>query len=137
MPLVYRVMKKDEDDLPTVEHSSNGLGVRPGMDVDVDLQSNVIANGKGMSVAPSWRDISLLRIPKRLRDRVRGARGPNNRSCFRTGTGVFQAGKFADGLELVPDSATHGCIAPAQSVPLSQYQNDLAATRSNWQIDEN
>jgi hypothetical protein len=137
MPLVYRAMKKDEDDWPTVEQSASGLGVRTGADVDVDPQNNVIANGKGMSVAPSWRDIPLLRIPKRLRDKVRGARGSNNTFCFRSGTGPFQPGGFAPGLELVPDSPSHGCIAPTQTVPLSQYQNDLAATRSDWHIDEN
>ena len=137
MPLVYRVMKKDEDDLPTVEQTASGLGVRPGTDVDLDRQGDVIANGKGMSVSPAWRDISLLRIPKRLRDKVPGARGSNNTFCFRSGTGPFQAGDFAPGLELVPDSSSHGCIAPAQTVPLSQYQNDLAATLSSWQIDEN
>jgi hypothetical protein len=137
MPLVYRVMKKDEDDRPTVEQSASGLGVRPGTDVDLDPQCNVIANGKGMSVSPAWREMPLLRIPKRLRDKVRGARGPNNRFCFQTGAGPFQAGEFAAGLELVPDSPRHGCIAPAQNIPLSRYQGDLAATRSDWQIDEN
>jgi hypothetical protein len=136
MPLIHRVMKKDEDDLPVVEQSANGLGVRPGTDVDVDAQSNAIANGKGMSVSPSWRDLPVSRIPQRLRGKVRGARGPNNRFCFRAGNGLFQPGAFATGLDLVPDSPRHGCIAPAQTVPLTQYQNDLAATRPDWQIDE-
>src|SRR5437016_186230 len=121
MPLVYRVMKKDGDGLPTVEPTSNGLGVRPGTDVDMDPQGNVIANGKGLSVSPSWRDMPLLRIPKRLRDKVRGARGPNHRFCFRAGTGPFQPGAFGAGLDLVPDSPRHGCIAPAQTIPLAQF----------------
>jgi hypothetical protein len=136
MPLVFRAMRKDDDGLPTVERSASGLGVRPGIDIDLDAQGNALANGKGMSVAPAWRAISILRIPKRLRAKVPGARGSNNTHCFRAGAGPFQRGAFAAGLELIPDSATHGCVAPVQTVPLSQYESDLSATRADWQIDE-
>src|SRR5438046_4714758 len=120
MPLVYRAMKKDADGLPTVEQTANGLGVRPGIDIDLDGQGNTVLNGKGMSVSPAWRVMSIFRIPKRLRDKVPGARGSNNAFCFRMGNGPFQQGNFAAGLELVPDSATHGCVKPAQCVPLTQ-----------------
>jgi hypothetical protein len=136
MALVFRVMKKSEDELPTVEQTASGLGVRPGIDVDVDMQGNVEVNGKGMSVSPSWRVISILRIPKRLRDKVPGARGSNNTFCFKFGTGPFQEGVFAPGLDLIPDSTTHGCVAPTQPVSLAQYELDIAATRADWQIDE-
>lgn len=78
MPLVFRAMKKSEDGLPTVEQTASGLGVRPGIDIDLDVQGNVEVNGKGMSVAPTLRSMPLLRIPKRLRDKVPGARGSNN-----------------------------------------------------------
>ena len=80
---------------------------------------------------------SPSRIPKRLHDKVPGARGSNSTYCFRAGTGPFQAEAFSPGLELVPDSPKHGCVAPERTVPFSQYQDDLAATRSDWQIDEN
>ncbi|MHC5539476.1 hypothetical protein ACYOEI_14760 [Singulisphaera rosea] len=90
-----------------------------------------------MSVSPSWRVISILRIPKRLRDKVPGARGSNDTYCFKYGSGSFQPGSFAPGLELAPDSPTHGCVTPAQQAPLSTYENDLAFTRVDWQIDEN
>lgn len=136
MPLVYRVMKPDGDGLPIIEQSSNGLGVRPGIDVDVDPQNNAIANGKGMSVAPSWRVLPIFRIPKRLKDKVLGARGSDATCCFKCGDGPFQEGAFAVGLVLAPDSPKHGCVAPAQTVPLAHYQKDLATTRSGWAIDE-
>jgi len=135
MPLVFRAMKRDDDELPTVEQSASGLGVRPGIDVDV-VGGNVEVNGKGMSVSPAWRSINILRVPKRLRDRVRGARGSNNAQCFRFGTGPFQPGAFAVGLDLVPDTPTHGCVTPAQPVALARYESDLAATRADWQVDE-
>ncbi len=97
MPLVFRVMKKDGDGLPT--KSATSLGVRP-VDVDVDGANNVQVNGKGMSVSPRWKDININRIPKRLRPKLPGAGGSNSTFCFRTGTGQFQQGPFASGLTL-------------------------------------
>jgi hypothetical protein len=134
MPRVFRVMRKEPDGLPTVNQTS--LGVRPGMDVDLDVHNNVLVNGKGMSVAPNWRDINVNRIPKRLRPVVPGAGGSNNKFCFRAGNGAFVQGAFANGLTLEPDSATHGNIAPAQVVPLATYEAHIAATRPDWQEDE-
>jgi hypothetical protein len=134
MPRVFRVMRKEPDGLPTVSQTS--LGVRPGVDVDLDAQNNVLVNGKGMSVAPNWRTINRNRVPKRLRLIVPGARGSNNTFCFRTGSGAFVQGAFANGLTLEPDSATHGNVAPAQVVPLATYEADLAATRPDWEEDE-
>jgi hypothetical protein len=134
MPRVFRVMRKEPDGLPTVSQTS--LGVRPGVDVDLDSQSNVLVNGKGMSVAPNWREINRNRIPKRLRSIMPGAGGSNNTSCFCTGNGAFVQGAFANGLTLEPDSATHGTVAPAQVVPCAIYEADIAATRPAWQVDE-
>jgi hypothetical protein len=136
MPLVFRAMKKDEDELPTVEQSASGLGVRPGIDIDLDAQGNAVVNGKGMSVSPAWRVLPFFRIPKRLRGIVPAARGSNSTFCFRAGNGPFQQGAFAAGLVLEPDSATHGCITPTRLVPLGQYESDLVATRADWQVDE-
>lgn len=127
-------MRKEPDGLPAVSQTS--LGIRPGVDVDLDAQNNVLVNGKGMSVAPNWRDINVNRIPKRLRPIVPGAGGSNNTFCFRTGNGAFVQGAFANGLTLEPDSATHGNVAPAQVVPLATYEADIAATRPDWQEDE-
>ena len=129
MPKVFRVMKRDEDGLPMVAPASNALGVRPGTDIDVDQQNYAIPNDKGMSVSPSWKDISLRRIPRRL-----GGQGSNGSAAF--GAGPFHQAMIADGLELLPDSLTHGVIRPTQLVPLAQYQAYLAATRADWRIDE-
>ncbi len=134
MPTVYRVMRKEADNLPTVSQTS--LGVRPGTDIDFDSQNNVLVNGKGMSVAPNWRNININRIPKRMRPLLAGAGGSNTWFCFRTGSGSFQQGEFATGLTLEPDSATHGNVAPVQVVPLTTYEADLAATRLDWVEDE-
>ena len=136
MPLVFRAMRKDKDGQPSIEQTSNGLGIRPGIDVDVDGDGQVLANGKGMSVNPNWRDMSIARIPKRLRHLHPGARGSNNVFCFRQGEGPFQQGVFAEGLVLEVDSKTHGVIAPAETTPLANYEASLEATRPGWVVDE-
>lgn len=135
-PKVYRTMKKDADDKPTVDQTATGLGIRVRVDINIDADGNVILDGSGMSVAPGWRDLELHRIPKRLGAIVPGARGSNNTHCFTTGTGPFQQDEFAEGLELIPDSATHAAVAPTAVVPLTDYEAALAATRSDWVIDE-
>ena len=136
MAQVFRVMREDKDGLPNVAPSATGLGVRTGVDIDLDPRGNVLVNGKGMSVSPDWRHVPLFRIPERLRHLKQGARGPNKNSCFRYGTGTFERGHFAAGLTLEPDTPTHGTIAPAAPVPLSDYGDALAATRSGWEKDE-
>jgi hypothetical protein len=132
VPRMFRIMRKDSDDKPTVGQAFANLGVRPG-EVDTDAQGNAIPNHKGMSVAPNWRDIQLFLHPRRLGT---GGRGKDNTHCFRRGAAPFKQSGFGNGLELLPDSATHGVVRPAQLVPLVQYLQDLAATRKEWQIDE-
>jgi hypothetical protein len=78
----------------------------------------------------------LFRIPERLRYLKKGARGSNNTFCFRHGAGPFLQGPFAAGLTLEPDSTTHGTIAPAQAVPLAEYEAALGATRPGWIEDD-
>lgn len=141
-PKVYRAMKRNAvDNLPVVGSSSTSeLGVRPGIDINVDAAGDVVLDANGMSVAPGWRELDFTRIPKRLRPFVPGATGSNNTYCFTTGSGPFRDGAVANGLRLILDQGQppikHGVIAPVQVVPLAQYQADLENTRDSWQIDE-
>lgn len=132
LPRMFRIMKKDADDKPTVGQTATTLGVRLA-EIDLDAHGNVMPNSKGMSVSPAWRMVSIFLIPKRLGT---GGRGSNNSYCFRRGNALFQQAQCGAGLELLPNSATHGVVRPTQLVPLAQYQSDIAATRSDWQIDE-
>jgi hypothetical protein len=132
MPRMYRIMKKDADEKPLVGQTATTLGIRPG-EVDLDSFGNVIPNDKGMSVNPGWRMASIFLIPKRLGT---GGRGSNTSYCFRRGTAPFQQAPCGAGLELLPDSPTHGVIRPAQLVLLAQYEADLHATRVEWEVDE-
>ncbi len=124
-----------------MEETGKGLGVRgvpvnQVSDIDLDQDGNVIRNGKGMSVAPSWRDLPIFLIPKRLRDRVPGARGSEALYCFTFGDGPFASGLIAEGLDLMVDVPRHGLVVPRVSVSLKQYQSDLAKTRDHWIVDE-
>ena len=141
MPQVYRVMKRDADDLPLAgSMTSSELGVRPGVDVAVDAAGDVVLDGGGMSVAPGWRVLDETRIPKRLRSIWPGADGPNNTACYTLGVGPFVRCIVANEFELIPDGDTtpvkHGVIAPLQVVSIVQFQTDLGNTRADWQIDE-
>ena len=131
MSKLVRIMKRAEDGFPLVAPASSALGVRPGIDIDIDAKGNAISNDKGMSVYSSWRDISPRRIPKRL-----GGQGPNSTCVFVFGSGTFQQAIIADSLEFLPDTPTHGVVRPVNTVPLVQYETALAATRDDWQVDE-
>ena len=125
-------MKKDADDKPTIGQTATTLGIRPG-EVDLDAQGIVILNDKGMSVNPEWRVASIFLIPKRLGT---AGRGSNTSYCFRRGAAPFQQASCGAGLELLPDSPTHGVVRPAQPVLVAQYEADLHATRLEWEVDE-
>lgn len=137
MPKVFRTMKKDGDGLPTEGPSPKGLGVRVGTDIHIDPASGtVILDGFGMSVSPDWRLLKLYRIPSRLRDQVKGARGPDDTFCFTMGEGAFERAPIAVGLELIPDSDRHGSVAPTAPVPIAEYLAAISGTRSSWQVEE-
>lgn len=131
---MFRVMGKDtNDNKPVPGQGFCQLGVR-ATEIDTDDQGNAIRNHKGMSVGPEWRVLSIFVIPPRLGT---GGRGRNNAYCFRRGTGQFQQGPCGNGLELLPDSPTHGVVRPDQLTPLADFLQHLADTREEWEEDEN
>jgi hypothetical protein len=136
-------MKSATDGLPVVGDRSKELGVRvspnPSADVDVDPNTNlVILKRKGMSVVANWRLLPPHLIPKRLVTIIPMASGPNVLRCYRRGTGPFAEGILATGLELVlkPRSTVAGNVVPVSPVGVSEFQRDLAATRTDWVEDE-
>ena len=141
MPKIYRSMRKADDGKPIVDATGKGLGVRGEpvngvIDVDIGQRGEVILNGKGMSVAPSWRDLPIFIISKRLKDKVPGARGAPGLYCFTLREGPFTDGPVADGLDLKIDAPKHGLVVRRVAISLDQYQRDLANTRELWIVDE-
>jgi hypothetical protein len=125
---------------PRVENSARGLGVRVGggtnTDIPIDSAGKVAPGTGGMSVGPTWRDLPVHRIPRRLKHMVPAATGNNNDACWTMGNSAFIAGPLAEGLLLRPDNPTHGLVEPAREVQLDVYLGDLASTRNTWIIDE-
>jgi hypothetical protein len=155
MPLIYRSMKRSEDDLPLVGNRSNELGVRvaPGRvegdqgssrpergswDVHLDEDSHVLPQSGGMSVNDHWRHMLGHLIPKRLRPRFPGASGSNALSCFRHGDGAFQAEPINERLDLAlkDHNPRGGLVVPKNAIHIDDFQRDLAATRSAWVVAE-
>ena len=140
MPLIYRAMTVDGDK-PLIANSARGLGVRVGNgphdDIPVDANGDVAPSTGGMSVAPSWRVLPEIRIPRRLREKgVLFARGKDVDACWRLGDGAFVATPVTEGLMLRPDRHDHGTVEPNGLIALDQYRNNLGATRELWEIDE-
>ncbi len=139
MPFIFRAMLREEDK-PRIGRSPNMLGVRvpPAVHSDVSLGSsgNALPGNKGMSVAPNWRTLPAHRLPRRLRNFVPRASGPDIMSCWRLAEFPFVDGPLTPELHLRIDSATHGQIAPSVSMPLEQFEDALARTRDFWIIDE-
>ncbi len=134
-------MRKEGNDRPIVDATGKGLGVRGTpvngvVDVDLDDDRRVLLNGKGMSVAPRWRDLPFFLISRRLTGKIPSARGSSSLFCFTMGEGAFDDGEVTPALSLVVDDKKHGVVAPQSLVPLDEYQADLAATRDGWSIDE-
>jgi hypothetical protein len=134
-------MRADIDDLPLIGNQSKCLGVRvpPNgfADIDLDPAGNVVLNRKGLSVSKDWRTLPGHLIPEHLDDGLNGVSGKGMR-VFVHGDGVFDEGPVSAGLELLHKSSSteNGVVAPAVSVPLDQYQEDLKATRTAWSVDE-
>ena len=109
MARIVRPMLKDVDGLPLVGTTGKCLGARPtGKHADVDLNppgdvnGDVIANDKGLSVSADWRALPPHLIPEHLDDGLNGARGKNMAVFVHgNGTGPFGPGPFAAGLETI------------------------------------
>jgi hypothetical protein len=142
MARIYRTMKRADDDLPVVGTNAKELGVRippnPNADVDLDDDGNVCLNGKGMSVAENWRHLLPHLVPRRLRHILSGAAGSIQLACYKLGDGPFRAGPINDQLILVlkAHGPRGGNVVPSRLKLVKEFQDDLAATRLGWSIDE-
>ncbi len=139
MPLIYRSMTVN-DGKPLIANTARGLGVRighsPEDDIPSDEDGRVHTGNGGMSVAPTWKELGLHRIPKRLKHIVPDARGSNRDACWRMGAGPFNNGPVAEALVLKKDTDVHGFVEPAESMLVADYIGALVSTRDQWAIDE-
>jgi hypothetical protein len=133
MPTVFRSMKLDSNDgMPLRGQTATTLGIRRS-DFDIDPVTTIVAkNGKGVSVSPSCGQ-----LPQSLRPRkFPGGLGGKNLLCFKLGTGPWQAGMVASGIDLFldPNDPDHGFLTPALPMLLKDLEDAVDATRPLWQI---
>lgn len=133
-------MHSDTDGSPIVGDAANKLGVRfpPVAPADVDLcpaTGKVLANRKGMSIAPDWRNLPVHRIPVRLQPRFPAAVGSNRYRCYRLREFEFVDCSISQLLVLFVGQG-HGVICPRVDMPADQLRVALSETRAEWEVDE-
>lgn len=134
MPKLFRAMLATGG-LPLVGTERNMLGVRPG-EIEVD-DDNVCLEAGGMSVNVCLCGIPPLILPRHLSLSriVRGAKGDDDRrEGFHMGEGPFVQSPVADRLRLRPGNHKHGFVEPDRVMPLTEYQEALAATQNQWHV---
>ena len=141
MPLIYRVMKV-ENGRPKVGTSGSCLGARVGPlpppqvpDITPDQYDNVHRGTGGMSVAPTLLDLPPMIVPETyLRMQPKAMSRDKKARIWKMGAGPFVAGPIAEALELRVDAKdnTHGFVEPDKVMPVSRYQEALAATKDKW-----
>lgn len=125
------------DDTPLIGATARTLGARVPEDISVDSMGMVRPKSGGMSIARTWRELPIHRIPSRLRPMgVPDARGKNNDPCWRMGSGGFTDGRLAGRLHVTLDSPWHGVVEPDGVMPHAQYVEEINNTKALWVIDE-
>lgn len=143
--LYYRGMA-EENGKPKVGRSARLLGVRPGIDIDVEQMPRdwldergylrpeaernpllgesidvAIRNGKGMSVSLSIESLPAFRKPAMF-----GGTGKDP-------LWQIDDSKIAGELEAVQDSPTHVSILPRDTMLLEKYETALTNTQNDWE----
>ncbi|MCC3420845.1 MAG: hypothetical protein JGK24_09320 [Microcoleus sp. PH2017_29_MFU_D_A] len=142
--LYYRGMA-EQNGKPKIGRSARLLGVRPGIDIDIEqmptgylneqgylladservfrgeLVAVVVRNTKGMSVSISIESLPAFRRPAKF-----------------GGTGKDSLWQIDDinimgDLQAVQDSPTHVSILPRVTMSLERYEAALAKTQNDWE----
>jgi hypothetical protein len=134
---MFRAMQPDGTG-PKLGRSRRCLGVVPGPkgDIEPDASGQVHPATGGMSVAPTWTDLPIWRVPQRLASKIRGASGANADRIWSLGNQRFSDAPIASGLRLRVDRPGHGNVEPDVTCPFNEFEMNLGATRSSWVVDE-
>jgi hypothetical protein len=126
---LFRAMIPDVDGFPKAGRSARMLGVRVPEDIVPDENGLVSPGSGGMSVAPG----SEWNVPNHRRPR-----GMKNGSTGNAGDRMFAWLETlipTDKLKVRADREypdTHVYVEPAIMIKLTQYESDLADTRTDW-----
>jgi hypothetical protein len=140
----------EENGKPKIGRSARLLGVRPGVDVDIErmprgwlddqgylqldaerkstgkLVAVAVRSTKGMSTSLSVESLPAFRKPAAF-----GGVGRDH-------VWQIEDDKISGDLEAVQDSATHVSIMPRITMLLDKYETSLANTQNDWErVGEN
>ncbi|GAX42428.1 hypothetical protein NIES4075_34290 [Tolypothrix sp. NIES-4075] len=142
--LYYRGMA-EENGKPKVGRSARLLGIRPGIDIDVEQMPKgwlddwgylkpeternsseervtvVIRNTKGMSASLSIEGLPMFR------------KSPTFGGTGKDPLWQIDDSKITGALEAIQDSATHVSILPITTMLLNKYEAALANTQNDWE----
>jgi hypothetical protein len=123
---LYRSMKTAGDGYPEPGPTARTLGVRPGIDIPVDVDGIVVGGEGGMSVAPD----SAAHLPEHRRPPSHGGTGKDP-------VWELDAAELGDSLVYREDSlmpGVHGFIEPRQPMAFTEFEAALVETRQAWRL---
>lgn len=143
MPKIYRVMVQANAG-PAIGQERNMLGARPGFDIPLQFAEGVLPSTGGLSVNSCPCTIPPTLAPRELNHLIPGATRPNvdGRRLWSHGQGTFILGQVADGLLLRPQESDNivdrqkGYVEPDSDMVFQEYQQAIASTQTDWNIDE-
>jgi hypothetical protein len=142
--LYYRGMA-DQNGKPKIGRSARLLGIRPGIDIDIEQMPIGYLNDQGYLLAESERDFrgELVTIAIRNTKGMSVSLSIESLPAFRKpakfgGTGKDPLWQIDDknimgDLQAVQDSPTHVSILPRNSMSLERYETALANTQNDWE----
>jgi len=119
-------MKVSDDGLPQPGRSARTLGVRPGVDIEIDADGLVRDGGAGMSVAPG----SAMNLPEHRRP-------PEFAGTGKDPVWEFDSAAVGEFLRYREDPlmpGEHGFMEPSSSMTFERYESALFATREAWRL---
>lgn len=142
--LYYRGMA-EQNGKPKIGRSARLLGIRPGIDIDIEQMPIGYLNDQGYLLAESERDFrgELVTIAIRNTKGMSVSLSIESLPAFRRpakfgGTGKDPLWQIDDknimgDLEAVQDSPSHVSILPRSSMSLERYETALANTQNDWE----
>lgn len=142
--LYYRGMA-DQNGKPKIGRSARLLGIRPGVDIDIEQMPTGYLNDRGYLLAESERDFrgELIAVAVRNTKGMSVALAIESLPAFRRpakfgGTGKDPLWQIDDkhiigDLQALQDSPTHVSILPRVTMSLERYETALANTQNDWE----
>jgi len=142
--LYYRGMA-EQNGKPKIGRSARLLGVRPGIDVNIEQMPVGYLDEQGYLLAESEREVRRELVTVAIRD-TKGmsvSLSIEALPAFRKppqfgGTGKdplwqIDDNDIAGDLQAIQDSPTHVSILPRVTMSLERYELALASTQNNWE----